>query len=285
MRSTLKSISLKLAFTLVMMATSVQSFAQSPLTIYFYNPEININRNSILKHKFDQFLATFGNYQFQPVSDQATFEHLVRTENQALFMMSSWLFHSFRKELTLEAQLVGMKNGSIYYKKLLVLNKDTPITDLANITIASAGTKKYSLAVLKGMQSSHKLSNIHADQLLIVPKDVDALLAVGFGMAQGALSTEDSFDQLKTLYQNQYDQLTVVGRSQVFPRLTVVASNKPSKHQEKLITLINQMSETPSGKIPLSILGLDNWKHIDNADTFYQSGLQISQGLREGRKP
>ncbi len=285
MHSKLKRIIQKVSATVLLLITFACASAETPLTIYFYNPEININRNSILKHKFDQFLASFGNYQFQPVNDQATFEQLVKNEPDALFMMSSWLFHSLKDEITLQAQLVGMKNGSAYYKKLLVVDKNTSTSNITDLTIASAGSKKYSLAVLKGMQSGHNLTPANADQLLIVPKDVDALLAVGFGMAQAALCTEDSFEQLNTLYKNQYDQLKVIGRSQVFPRLTVVASNKPSDIQDQLLTLIDQMSDTPTGKIPLSILGLDSWTHIENAESFYKTGFQLSQESRGGRKP
>lgn len=251
----------------LLLITSVPTFAEKLTSVYFYNPEINISRNSTLKQKLDNFLTQQGNYQFQPVTDSKIFSQLTQTQPQSVFIMSSWLFQTLINKSELTARLVGVKNKTPYFKKLLVIHQDHQQTDTANLIIASTGAPSYSRSVLQNiLESSYANSgSIKASQILHVPKDLDALLSVGFGMAQAALSTEDSLNQLKRFYSNQHKKLSILGSSAPLMRALVVTPKAASPQVNQLVETLEHMEQHQAGKLSLSLIGLDRWMQFKDA--------------------
>ncbi len=253
----------------LLLCASMIASAEKLTSIYFYDPEINISRNSTLKQKLDQFLLQQGRFQFQPVTDRATFSKLTETEHQSVFMMSSWLFQSLINKHELNARLVGIKNNTPYFKKLLVIHKDHLINKPAKLVIASTGSSAYSQSVLGDILARTKQPGyselIAQSKILSAPKDLDALLSVGFGMAQAALSTEDSLKQLQRFYRNQHQQLQIIGGSTPLMRILVVAPKQATALTDKLIDIIEHMGQNQAGKISLSLIGLDSWMQFKDA--------------------
>ena len=68
----------------------VNPAATTQYTIYFYNPETNINNFASLKIEFDTYLASLGPYQFQPFSDKDTFEKYIAKKRDCIFLISTW---------------------------------------------------------------------------------------------------------------------------------------------------------------------------------------------------
>ena len=68
----------------------MSAFAGNKLTIYFYNPEININNFASLKKEFDTYLSAYGEYQLQPFSEREIFEKVAVSKNDGIFIISSW---------------------------------------------------------------------------------------------------------------------------------------------------------------------------------------------------
>jgi len=185
---------------LSLLLSSGVCLSEPPTTsVFFFNPETNVHRNSILKQKLDRFLVTKGNYQFQPVNDQTAFQQLAQNQTDALFIMSSWMFNSLANNIKLSPKLVGIKNGSAFFRKSLVIHKQFQTQPLNELVIASTGSDLYGQAVLSNIfkHASNDQSRLFkqltsisdalnfSPNLLTVPKDLDALLSVGFGMAQG----------------------------------------------------------------------------------------------------
>ena len=69
---------------------SSSAFAGNKLTIYFYNPEININNFASLKKEFDTYLSAYGEYQLQPFSEREIFEKVAVSKNDGIFIISGW---------------------------------------------------------------------------------------------------------------------------------------------------------------------------------------------------
>ncbi|WP_284379567.1 hypothetical protein [Litoribrevibacter albus] len=276
-----------LVTSLLLLVSGIAASDEKLTPIYFYDPEITISRNSTLKQKLDQFLVQRGNYQFQPVTDRDIFSSLTATETDSVFMMSSWLFDSLINKAELTAQLVGIKNNTPYYKKLLVIHKDHLSTPPSELIVASTGSSAYSNSVLDNILNKTGLSrykDITRSKLLSVPKDLDALLSVGFGMAQAALSTEDSLLQLQRLYQNQHQQLEVLGLSAPLMRILVVTPKQSSPETARLIHVIEQMGQSQTGKISLSLIGLDSWMQVKDAVSLAPSN-KLKEKQQGGKKP
>ncbi len=247
-----------------MMMAANNLLCAEKLTIYFYNPEINTTRSVILKNTFDQHLQEQGHYQFQPVEKKETFESLIENDKHAVFIMSSWHF----QQLHLQPQhrstvlaLRGMKNGSNTYRKILVGKKSK--AGLSTMTIATSDSLTYSRSMLGEMFPNEPPETFATLRILIVPKDIDALMAVGFSMADAALATEQSLNTLSTLYKNQHQQLAVLGESQPLKRLVVALHQNRSPQQNDAISALKVMNKSEKGRRALHMLGLDNWQLLD----------------------
>lgn len=258
--------------------------AEETVTVFFFNPEINTARNSILKSEYDQLLGNAGPFRFQPVRDQSVFENLVRTEPKAIFMMSDWHFKKLSKTAPIFSYLIGERNGSTTYKKILV-RRSTRERDASFklSTIASAGNTSYSQNLLREILANRPELTGAMAKILVVPKDLDALLAVGFGMADAAICTEESFQQLSSLYGNQYEQLSVWGESQERNRMTLVAYEHLSEQQVELLRFLHSLGFSEAGQRHLRMLGLDRWQpvaesrlHFNRNDSSYKTAVRIA---------
>jgi len=240
------------------------AIASEHLTIYFYNPEINITRNAVLKNTFDLYLETQGAYQFQPVDNKETFEALIKNKHNAIFMMSNWHYLQLKKTPIFHASklvLRGIKNGKDTYHKILV-GKQSKL-DLQTMSLATSGNEEYSRSVLNGIYSKRSIDQFSSLNILAVPKDIDALMAVGFGLADAALTTRSSLEKLSTLYKQQNQALHILGESHALKRLAVVFKQVPQAKQHQIQSTLIQMKKSKKGKRGLNMLGLDDWQLVD----------------------
>ena len=234
------------------------------IIIYFYNPEINITRNAVLKNTFDLYLETQGAYQFQPVDNKETFEALIKDKKNAIFMMSNWHYLQLKKTRLLQTSslvLRGTKNGNDTYHKILV-GKQTKL-DLQTMSLATSGNIEYSRSVLSDIYSKQSIDQFSSLQVLEVPKDIDALMAVGFGLADAALTTKSSLNKLSILYKQQNQPLLILGESQAQKRLAVVFKQIPQAEHHKIQSILKQMAKNKKGQRGLHMLGLDDWRLVD----------------------
>ncbi len=245
------------------MGGTAHASSKVSLTIYFYNPEINITRNAILKSAFDLYLKTQGTYRFQPVDNKETFEALIESEDSAVFMMSNWHYLKLIKTQLNQTSVLGLrgtKNGSDIYHKILV---GTELNlNISTMSLASSGSEEYSRSILKDIYSlpHNEPSELN---ILTVPKDIDALMAVGFGLADAALTTKSSLAKLSTLYKNQYQQLHILGESQPLKRLAVVFKQVAPQEYQKIRSILKQMTQNKKGRRGLNMLGLDDWQLVN----------------------
>ena len=238
------------------------ALSQDKCTIYFYDPEVNTTRNVVLKTVFDQYLKEQGTFQFQPVDNRGTFETLIKNDNNAVFMISNWHFSQLKNlPFPVLPALRGVKNGSDIYRKFLVAR--SPDANLETMTIATSGTALFSRSILADIYPNHTPEQLAKPNLLLVPKDIDALMAVGFGLADAALASELSLETLSTLYKNQHQQLHIVGNSRPLKRLLVIQHESASPIKAKAIAALHNMSKSSKGLQALNTLGLNGWQSLD----------------------
>jgi len=238
--------------------------ATENITIYFYNPEINITRNAVLKNTFDLYLETQGAYQFQPVDNKKTFEALIKNKNNAIFMMSNWHYLQLKKTPLLQTSILvlrGTKNNNDTYHKILVGKQ--PKLDLQTMSLATSGNEDYSRSVLSSIYSKQSIDQFSSLNILAVPKDIDALMAVGFGLADAALTTKSSLEKLSTLYKQQNQSLHILGESRALKRLAVVFKQIPEPENNQIQSILKLMAKSKKGKRGLNMLGLDDWLLVD----------------------
>jgi len=237
-------------------------------TLFFYNPESNINDFRSLKTLFDDYLSHKGKYQFQPFDNKESFENFLKQNKNDVFLLSSWHYQDLLKQgyTNLEAVLVGTIDGKITYTKVVSTKKNVQdINKLSGKNVASAGNKIYSQSMLENIAEQQD-SNIQF-KVLTVPKDIDALMSVLFGMSQGALTARNSLDTLADINPKKYSLLHQLAESQPIILPVVVAYQPISQASTKqLLDIIENLSYSTEGKGILSILGWQGWKKVTKTE-------------------
>jgi ABC-type phosphate/phosphonate transport system substrate-binding protein len=101
-----------------------------------------------------------------------------------------------------------------------------------------------------------------------VPKDIDALLAIGFGQVDAAFVSNAQFGQLAKINPRLTDNLHELGYAETLPFPMVYATEFASPADiEKLRTVMHTVNETGTGKRLTALLGYDGWNPVDPADT------------------
>jgi len=256
-----------LTFILLICSGQIQGNAAES-TLFFYNPESNINDFRSLKTLFDDYLSSKGKYQFQPFDNKQSFENFLKKNKNDVFLLSSWHYQDLLKQgyANLEAILVGTVDGKITYTKVISTKKNVKnINKLSGKNVASAGNKNYTQTMLENIAEQQDVSTEF--KILSVPKDIDALMSVLFGMSQGALTARNSLETLESINPKKYSLLHQLAESQPIMLPVVVAYQPISQASTKqLVDIIENLPHSKEGKGILSILGWEGWKKVTNTE-------------------
>lgn len=217
------------------------------IKVYLYAPEINVNNFKSLKMSFDTYLGGYGEYELQPFSDKETFEKYLNKRN-AVAILSSWHYREIGKKYNLEPMLVAKKSGSTTDRKVLVGKKNLSFKGI----VTSAYPKEYTDNLLANITGG----NAKALSVLKVPKEIDALMSVGFGMSRFALISKDTYAFLQTVNPVLSRELKVYYESGPEYRM-FLACNTPGKEENKLVSIFKNMERSETGKTILNMIGID----------------------------
>ena len=249
---------------LMPIASRADARSSEPITVYHYNPESHNDRNLVLKNTFDRYFGSRLNMQLQPVEDRKAFQQLVEKSKEAIFIMSDWHYHQLASANRLLVPcLRGLEDGKDTFRKLLIGNSPNLLQKKnTGITLAVSGPQGYVDTLLANMQINTNPVTLNNAKYLTVPKDIDALMAVSFGLADAALASEVSFEKLSQLNQEAYKNLQVLGRSTPQKSLVVVVNRENLLKLQPALDAIASMPQSPDGKLGLNLMGLDKWKRL-----------------------
>ena len=243
----------------------VISSGEGKIKIYFYSTETNINNFKSLKMEFDRYLSKFGPYEFQPFSARDVFEKQVKGKENCLLLLSSWHYRHIHKKYALTPVLTGMRNGKKYQRKILVAGgKPADIEADKPGLIASASSIQYTTSALRRMLQGKYAE--HSFQVLTVPKDIDALMSVGFGMAKLAFASENAFHELKGVNPRLCSKMKILAEGEETLRLILAFPQGFTGNSKKTIDVIKNMPMDSDGKRRIRMLGLDGWQELDSSD-------------------
>jgi hypothetical protein len=221
------------------------------IKIYLYTPTINTGNFKLLKMSFDTYLSHYGDYELQPFNDKETFENYLKDDN-AIALLSSWHFNEIANNHHLQAQLVAQKNGSSTDKVVLVGQHNTALKGI----VTSAYNGVYTQEMLNQIAHSAKFS------VLRVPKEIDALMSVGFGMSTFALVSKESFSLLQTINPSLAQNLSIYNVSKPQYRM-FLATNTTNKDTTNVIEIFKKMDQYQEGKRILNMIGMDKLMPYD----------------------
>lgn len=260
-------------FALILSAQATP--AGTSKTVFFYNPESSVDNFAALKTEFDNYLSGQGEYSFQPFSERNTFETMLASKAQGVYLLSSWHYTQLNAKTPLEAMLVGVAKGELQQRKILSAKDITTVSALPGSTIAGAGSEDYLRSQLQQMLGAEYTALLPKIKLLSVPKDIDALMAVGFGMATAAISSESSLNKLAMINPKQHAQLKTLASGEKSFLLIAAIAKAQQGEEAPLLKVIEGMQQQPTGEKNLKMLGLDGWKRIDTLDASLSKQLRL----------
>ena len=237
-------------------------------TIHFYSPETNINNFGTLKGEFDAFFAGAGGHKFQPYGDRAVFEKAMEGNGGGLFLMSSWHYPRLVKKAAWQPALIGQLREKTTQHHVLCAKKEVAnLAALKGATVRAAGNKDFILTLLGELLGPEHRALIAGQKVLEVPKDFDALMALGMGEAQAAIVTESGLDKLAKINAKQHAALVQLakGTERLLP--IVVSPAQPDAATQALLKVLADMGADPEGQQRLRLLGLDALTAINPAQT------------------
>jgi hypothetical protein len=222
---------------------SVVTFANT-CQILYYTPKQNTQNYKSLKVLFDNYLKAYGSFEFQPFSNKKTFEKYVSQSN-CLFMLSGYHFKEIASSHNLRAILVEQSRNTVSETNVLITKGNRQVGGI----VTSAFSKKYTNKLVK-KSVGRRL------EVLKVPKEIDALMALGYGMSQVAAVSRESFEQLKRVNPTLTKDMRIVSESMPIYRM-IVAAKKYHTIDKSKIELIKRMNRDSNGRKVLRLLGVD----------------------------
>lgn len=226
--------------------------------VYFYNVDSSINNYRSLKIAFEEYLSKHGEYEFQAFSDRDSFEKKLEEDN-AIAILSSWHYDDIFKYYDLGARYVAQKDKSIYISKVLIGQNSMELKG----SLASCYDENY---------TKKTLDNIKNKQLsfIKVPKEIDALMSVGFGISNFAIVSKDSFEAFANTNRALSSKMKII--KEFTPTYKMVIAFKNYKdNSNKLFTLLENTKE---GKKILELLNIDGFIPFENQSYKKLGGLK-----------
>lgn len=252
-------------FCLFVFTTAVFPDSQKT-TIYFYTSETNINNFASLKMEFDRYLAQFGAYEFQPFKDRWAFETRIKKAGGGLVVLSSWHYREIHKTVNLKPVLIGLRDGRKSQKRILVVPNGQTSLSAAIDSVSSAADEQLTRDLCEKMMTPPLLDPNGGLRILAVPKDIDALMSVGFGISKAALTTENAFHKLSLVNPALHRKMKILIQGQDTYLPVVAVLSKGSENVYRLLNIIEKMPQDEDGRNRIGMLGLDGWHKVDPAD-------------------
>lgn len=247
-------------FLLAAVFSASSAFAEAEETmLYFYSSETNINNFKSLKTEFDAYLSAFGPYKFQPFSDREAFEKHVKGRGDCLIFLSSWHYSKIYKDYSLQPLLTGVRKGKKYQKRILVANsKHKDVDAIKNGAVASSSNIPYTRSILEGMFNDKSAAD--SVRILTVPKDIDALMSVGFEMSKSALITEHALGNLEMIDPVLHKKMKTLAKGRESLLLVVAAPSNFAGDVGKMTQIIQDMPKKAGGMDTIKMFDLDGWE-------------------------
>ncbi|WP_207687705.1 hypothetical protein [Desulfonema limicola] len=247
------------------------SLAGESVKLYFYSSETNINNYKSLKMEFDKYISSSGVYEFQPFSDRQTFEQQIQGKKKCLIFLSSWHYNKIYKDYSLHPLLAGVRNGKKTQKRILVASSKYPeIESVQNGPIASSSNIPFTRSILRDIFKEKDAAE--TARILTVPKDIDAMMSVGFEMSKSALITENTLNSLKGTDPVLFKKITPLASGRESLLLIVAAPEDFLAESEQIVQMLINMPKNTGGLDLIKMLDLDGWEKIEPSDILKLEG-------------
>jgi|GEM_PF-1318629 hypothetical protein len=223
--------------------------------LYLLSPESGSKTLQLLKLDFEKYLSKHGEYSFHPFNQEKELQELIENRPQAIVFMPAESYRKVFHRYRLTAVAVGTVNG-VALKQHLLVGRQGSSRDALQGAVVMPFSEEVGRDLLEQLLGKTEASKL---EILTVPKGVDALMSVGFGMAELALTDLHSFEQVAKINGQLVGQLSqlAVGADQFN---TVISVPERKVLSKELLSVLMEMKESAEGRRLLQFLEIEGWK-------------------------
>lgn len=228
---------------ILLLSLYISLLAESTSVCYL---DKNNNKNvENFKNNFTKYLKKYSKYDFHIFSDKNELLKYINTRESILILSSIDYQHILRKK-KLDLKFVAQKYGSIKDTRVLVGKK--------NKSLMGVVTSSYSSQV----KELRKYMQNNSMSTLMVPKEIDALMSVGFDISDFAIISKDTFVYLQSKNDFLVKDLKIY-KSVKSTYRTIVAKCNTDKNIKNIFM---DMNNDDIGKLILDYLHVDKFIEI-----------------------
>jgi ABC-type amino acid transport substrate-binding protein len=252
----------RLLFLIPFLMFSVLNASAESFNVIYFDPDGNMMKIADILSEGKKFLASVDtNVHFIVIGNINVLESEIEKLRPQMMIVNSLYYLDNRDKFQFQPQFIFEREKDCRYTKKLVQigNSIRSTDDLKNKVIACSGGKTSANRILA--------QNFDVAKVLAVPNDIDAILAVKFGQADAALTTDTSIGAFGAISPADYDQVKVIASSrEIF--LPVGVGTKFTKDTVEFNRIIKAFQEIRNSKQGLLFL-----------DSLLMENVQTDKGI------
>lgn len=248
----------------------VQPTVASPkIDFYYFNPDSVQSNFSALKKGVDTFLhQTDFTASFQAFSQKVDFDRMVKLKQPALVFVPVWYYQHYGESLGLRPLLTPSSVGKTSYTKILLVRKNTPYSlaelkdKMVAMTTMGPETERRFAAMF---HDDGGVVDLSRSNIIITPKDADALYALALGQVDAALVGRDTLQTVGDANQRVIEMVQEVALSGPLPMPLLCVTEGRLKEQDegKLREVFQQSGKQSVLPVFMQMLRIDDWQNIN----------------------
>jgi len=275
-----------LTFALLLaLALPVRAAAQE-IDFFFYSPQVGPDNLSLLKQTADAYFRESGmTVRFQSFVRFEDLETEASQRRPQFLLVPRWVFTTRCLDPLLTPLARPIRNGRMNDRRALMAGRSITRTEQLDggaiaATVPATGDNAGEAGALARFRSDHP--NV---RVIPVPKDVDALLAVGFGQVDAAFVSLAQFDMLSRVNPAVTAGLHEIGYSDETPFPQVYATSAASPDVAKRMEAVLEGTvHSETGRRLSNLLGFDQWVGVEPTETPAARTPESCVAKREARR-
>ena len=257
-----------------MLCTSLSIFlcifavcAATKIKFYYFNPDSVQSNFSLLSRGFGNFLKQVGlDASFQAFSQKSDFDQRIKEIQPDLVLVPSWYFQQYGQSLGLTPLLTSLENGKPNYTKILMVRKAEPYTldQLKGKTVAMTTMGPHTEELLSENYFKDQGVDFSAMNIIVTPKDADALYALALGQVDAALVGQATLNMVGSVNQRLLEATKELATSSPVP--TPLLCALPGSADKAEVAKMKEMllEDSDKGALPkhTDVLHINGWQKI-----------------------
>lgn len=236
-----------------------------PKEFYYYNPDAPQSNLGLLKKEFEAFLADNNfQYTFQPFTHFADFHRLSSEKRPAFILVPEWYYRKYGESLGLRPLLVPVRDGIASYEKVLLIGPDpaTAINDYEIISFAMTTMGPDGEASVVSKLVTEQLVSLQQLNIINVPKDLDAILALVLGQVKMALVAQDNLRIISDVNPRITQKVKKLEKSITIPMpvLCYLEGRVDASDVQRLLETFKKMAAEQPRNTIMEMLHIDDWQ-------------------------